>query len=627
MEKIKAALIYASWGWHVLPVVPNGKIPATRHGVNEATTDVAKIQQWWTENPDYNIGIAAGKKSGVVVFDIDPRNNGDVSWQQFQSENGKVPDTIQALTAGGGEHYLAKFSPEFRSCKLREGIDFLTDGRYFLVYPSTIEGRRYEWEGSSDPFDGIAPMSVPEQWRLAFAQPKKSVSTGNLIQGSRNDGLTAMAGSMRHNGMTESEILAALVVANETRCEIPLPASEVQQIARSVARYEPENDVAADIALGTEIAHALLGDTQNDGYFLTRASSFLGQPSPIPWIIKGWMPAYATMMIYGESGIGKTFVALDMACHIATGKQWNNLKTKPGAVVYLAGEGNYGLRQRVAAWAIANNHNDLDNLFISNKAIDLDAPDAAAQVIGAIRQLTDQDIALIVIDTLNNHMSGDENSARDTRAMINACNIISSATGATTSFIHHVAHSTDSKHRARGSSAWRGALDASILVAYENDDTIKVTCTKMKDAPEPNDLFGELQSVDLGWFDEDGEPLKGAVFMAKDYTPQKTNDNSLADHRKQFERAWWASGAEVIEGKPYLSRSALIDFLISQMGDKESSVKKESTAKQITKDSAKGKMINKLVNAKIIEKHLHGWWVVDNYQIQGMVLSKNEVTQ
>lgn len=621
MDKIEAALTYARWGWHVLPVVPNGKIPATRHGVNDATTDAVKIQQWWTENPEYNIGIAAGKKSGVVVFDIDPRNNGDVSWQQFQSENGQVPDTVQALTAGGGEHYLATFSPEFRSCKLREGIDFLTDGRYFLVYPSTIEGRRYEWEGSSDPFDGIAPMQIPDAWRSAFVQPKKAVSTGNLIQGSRNDGLTAMAGFMRHNGMTESEILAALVVANETRCEIPLPASEVQQIARSVARYEPENDVAADIALGTQIANDLLGETQNDGYFLTRASSFLGQPSPIPWIIKGWLPSYATIMIYGESGIGKTFVAIDMACHIATGKQWNGLKTKPGVVVYLAGEGNYGLRQRVAAWAKANNHNDLDNLFISNKAIDLDAPDAAAQVIGAIRQLTDEDIALIVIDTLNNHMSGDENSARDTRAMINACNVISSATGATTGFIHHVAHSADSKHRARGSSAWRGALDASILVAYENEDTIRVTCTKMKDAPEPQDLFGELQPIDLGWVDEDGEPLKGAAFITKDYTPQKTKDNTLAEHRKLFEKAWWSAGADVIDGKPYLSRSALMEFLTGQMG------MEESTAKQVTKDSAKGKMINKLVNSDVIEKHSHGWVVVDNLDIQAMILRKNEVTR
>lgn len=618
MNKSEAALTYASWGWNVLPVVPNGKIPATRHGVNDATTDKATIERWWQENPDYNIGIAAGEKSGIAVFDIDPRNGGDTSWQQFQQEHGNCPDTIQAITAGGGEHYVVQYNPNLRSCKFREGIDFLSDGRYFLVYPSNIEGRSYEWEASSDPFDGIAPVAIPQQYLPEFEQKRNTKAVGQLIQGNRNDGLASLGGAMRSYGMTEAEILAALSIANETRCEIPLPASEVAQIARSVSRYEPDHDVAANVALGSQIAESLLAKPQNDDYFLTRASSFLGQPSPIPWVIKGWMPAYATMMIYGESGIGKTFVALDMACHIATGKQWGKFRTKAGVVVYLAGEGNYGLRQRVSAWAKLNNHTDLENLLISNKSIDLDAPDAAAQVISAIRNLTTEDVVFLVIDTLNNHMSGDENSARDTRAMINACNVISSATGATVGFVHHVAHSADSKHRARGSSAWRGALDTSILVAYENDETIRVTCTKMKDAEEPSDIFGELQKVDLGWLDEDGEPLTGAAFVQKDYEPQKKTSSPFEKHRKAFEQAWFACGAEVIDGKPYISRSAVIDYLTSQ---KEM---KESAANQWCKASAKGKPVAELLSAGMIEHHLHGWWVVDNLWCSALLLSKNE---
>ena len=30
--KLEAALAYASWGWHVLPVRANEKVPATTHG-------------------------------------------------------------------------------------------------------------------------------------------------------------------------------------------------------------------------------------------------------------------------------------------------------------------------------------------------------------------------------------------------------------------------------------------------------------------------------------------------------------------------------------------------------------------------------------------------------------------
>ena len=57
LTKAEAALTYASWGWHVIPVVPNGKIPATQHGVKDATTDpeqlkaLAKqlLQAWHTQ--------------------------------------------------------------------------------------------------------------------------------------------------------------------------------------------------------------------------------------------------------------------------------------------------------------------------------------------------------------------------------------------------------------------------------------------------------------------------------------------------------------------------------------------------------------------------------------------------
>jgi len=129
--KAEAALTYASWGWHVIPVVPNGKVPATQHGVKDATIDPEQITQWWAQNPDFNIGVAAGERSGIVVFDVDPRNGGDESWSKWLDENGQVPEgAAMQMTAGGGEHHIAMYDPEIRSCKLTEGVDLLADGRY-----------------------------------------------------------------------------------------------------------------------------------------------------------------------------------------------------------------------------------------------------------------------------------------------------------------------------------------------------------------------------------------------------------------------------------------------------------------------------------------------------------------
>jgi hypothetical protein len=150
-------------------------------------------------------------------------------------------------------------------------------------------------------------------------------------------------------------------------------------------------------------------------------------------------------------------------------------------------------------------------------------------------------------------MSGDENSAKDTRAMINACNVVSMALSATTMLVHHLGHNSEAKQRARGSSAWRGALDASILVHGKSHEIV-VSCTKQKDAPEPSDLFGCLSPVDLGWQDEDGMPLPGAVFemfQEGDLRIPQPKADQLSGHKTNLERAWFVGGAEIVDEMPY----------------------------------------------------------------------------
>jgi hypothetical protein len=184
--------------------------------VHDATTDLDKIRAWWAQNPNYNIGIAAGEKSGIVVFDIDPRNGGGDSWDDFTTEHGGVPDGICQLTAGGGQHHIAEWREGLKSCELRPGVDFLANGRYFVVAPSSVNDREYTWEESSDPTDGICPFVIPESWLAAMAVRKVIVTAtdGELITGNRNAGLASMAGSMRRSGFSASEIYAAIMTAN-----------------------------------------------------------------------------------------------------------------------------------------------------------------------------------------------------------------------------------------------------------------------------------------------------------------------------------------------------------------------------------------------------------------------------
>ena len=128
MTKNEVALIYASWGWHVLPVLPNEKRPGNFNGLTGATTNIEQINEWWGKNPEFNIGVATGARSNIMVYDIDPRNGGDVAWSQWVSENGQVPDGIMQLTAGGGIHHIAKYDSRFAKCQLVQGVDLLAEG-------------------------------------------------------------------------------------------------------------------------------------------------------------------------------------------------------------------------------------------------------------------------------------------------------------------------------------------------------------------------------------------------------------------------------------------------------------------------------------------------------------------
>lgn len=628
--KLAAALMYASWGWPVLPVQPNGKAPANQNGVNGATTDPGVIKQWWGHNPDYNIGVAAGERSGIIVFDVDPRNGGETSWHKWIDECGAlVVDYPLQLTAGGGEHFIAQYQPGVRSCKLRDGVDLLADGRYFLASPSSINGATYEWEGSSDPADGIAPFTIPAKWLEAMSA--RAVTTGNkqvtnnlLPTGSRNSGLTALGGSMRHFGMSEAEIYAALAIANETRCDPPVPSSELSQIVRSVCRYEPDYDAAGDAARGEEAANALLmrdlerveSNSAKSAYHFIDADTFFDEPSPLRWAVRDWVPEQATTMIFGESGCGKTFVAMSMACCIATGTPWAGHAVQQGRVAYLAGEGNYGLRQRVAAWGYANNMRTGGNLLISSGPIDIDNNSAAPVVIKAVRDLADGDFAAIFIDTVNAHLAGDENSSKEARAMLNNCGVISRALNATVILVHHIGVAAEAKNRARGSSAWKAALDSSILVVRADDGVMELTSVKMKDAQQPAPVRGILQPVPLPWRDDSGEQVIGAVFAPAaawggpscggDGEPKRKTkaEQQLQRDKKRFEAAWVVSGRQVVDNLPFVSQDGMLGYLTTD------EALSEMSAKNYIKPAG-GKIISVLLDNCIIERRESGWVVID----------------
>jgi hypothetical protein len=143
---LQAALIYASEGWFVFPVVANTKFPLTDHGCKDATVDAMAIQKFWTTYPDANIGVATGPDSNLIVLDFDCKD-GKQGLQSLAALRSKFNvATLEASTPSGGIHQYFRFAPGLKnSVELLPGMDVRTAGGYVVVAPSFADGKQYRW--------------------------------------------------------------------------------------------------------------------------------------------------------------------------------------------------------------------------------------------------------------------------------------------------------------------------------------------------------------------------------------------------------------------------------------------------------------------------------------------------
>lgn len=343
--------------------------------------------------------------------------------------------------------------------------------------------------------------------------------------------------------------------------------------SESGARFvmPPSLGDANDFVQGGGDLAALLSPPVDD--WLIPADDFCAQPSPIKWLIKHHLQSDALIMVHGPSGGGKTFTVLDMCLSIASGReQWCGHKVRSGAVVYLAGEGHHGLRGRVAAWKQHHSAGKL-NMWLSKAGTDLNTVQGYAKVRDNINALTVKP-CLIVVDTLHRFLLGDENSAQDAKTMLDACSNLMQEFSCSVLLVHHTGVSDEAQHRARGSSAWRGALDIELSVIPAKDDKpMELAQRKSKDAELAPSIFCKLQSVPIaGWFDEDGEQVTSAVAVQVDAGDVQDDSKSdtpkrLADAKKRFEDACIAFGDVEPDGV-YLSASAWQHHAKSTGGDK-----------------------------------------------------------
>ena len=184
------------------------------------------------------------------------------------------------------------------------------------------------------------------------------------------------------------------------------------------------------------------------------------------WLIEGIFPAEGVGCMYGDSASGKSFLAIDLAAHVAEGSPWFGLAVIQRPVVYVAFEGRGGFKRRTTAWQIVNRKEYPAAFFLDFNPADLLKPADVALMAKSYPKGS-----LVIIDTLAQSQSGDENSTKDMGTFNRACCDLKDRVGGPLLLIHH--RGKDSSKGLRGSSSLLGALDVTIEVTFNETTGIR----------------------------------------------------------------------------------------------------------------------------------------------------------
>lgn len=338
-------------------------------------------------------------------------------------------------------------------------------------------------------------------------------------------------------------------------------------------------------------------------------------------LVEGLLTTTGLSVIYGDSNSGKTFFALRLAADIAEGKPCFGRRVDPGAVVYLATESPSSVKSRMQAMQKHLGYK-LTNLAMVPVPVNFYNGDGdAADIIELVKEIEsvkDKKVRLIIADTFARVISGaNENSGEDIGPVMNRLDQISRECEAGVLIIHH--NGKDAARGARGWSGIRAHIDTEIEV--KADENIRVAeVTKQRELPSRGEsIFFKLDVIEMG-LGKFGNTVSTCVAMHDTESQSRPGKPSKTDEaRKTWERAWFSDGAKMNGPLPYLSRSALIDFFVSQGAAERTAVNK-------TKPSGSSP-IAKLLDAEMIRPHGEGWEMIDKVHAESLALRRNEMNK
>ncbi|WP_051357799.1 AAA family ATPase [Leisingera caerulea] len=426
---------------------------------------------------------------------------GAYSWEDLEQTIAPMPDWPKLSSAA--QPAEAALAPQGeRSCPNERKTTSLAELAELLFHvPADIE--YIDWlrmlgavyTATSGSSDGLAladqwssggtkykPGEVDQIWKTLSVDKSSGAPCIAVLAQQNGANLSAIGGKYRTSeALGEIDVSGLLKSQPVTACTTPAAlhspsaaATEAEERIRQRAQVLRSSTIAGD-----------------------QAKAILDQD----YLIKGWLGRAEFSMLYGPSNAGKTFVALNIANHVARNLEWNGQRVRGGPVVYFAAEGGRSLGNRLVALpggASANLHLVPEPIDLYSDELDVHAiVQLAKDILG-----DGENPALIVIDTLARSIGGaDENTGTDVGLLINRVDYIRRATGANVMLVHHTGK--DIERGARGHSSLRAAVDTEIFCG-KKDGQRYIEATKQRNVETGAQLPFQLEPHFLG-LDTDGD--------------------------------------------------------------------------------------------------------------------------
>lgn len=542
------ALALTRRGFRVFPVKPAAKAPPLLTGwIERATNDEDTVRQFWLPMPDANVAIST---EGYAVIDADTAKGGLDSLALLQLTEG-LPATLTTVTPTGGKHLFYKLPPGHPGVPnsvgvLGAGLDLRSTGGYVLAPGSVVPAGEYVFENPA-----VAVAYAP-QWLLdrlgqpptAKAAPATPVTDApdQTLEAARTwlqgqDGAQAgttdarayeVACGLRDRGLSQAQACDLIGEWND-RCERPRTPRELMRKVRNAYAYG-QNEPGARVALPSDFPVVERPIEQAVSRVVPKLLSLADfanrEAKSAGYVVKGLLQRASYASIYGAPGEGKTFAALDIAYHVAAGREWMGRKVHAGPVLYLAYEGTGGLVARAKALRQKYGNQEVP-FFIVSATYNLREKTGRAELGDTLALLPEKPV-LIVADTFARALvGGDENSAQDVGAFNGAVAALIESTNACVTVIHH--SGKDKSRGARGSSALLGALDTEIEV-----DSGALKCKKQRDIEISEPIGFKLTPLVVG-IDADGDETTSCVLEAAALMDLKSLPRLGGNNRRGFD--------------------------------------------------------------------------------------------